>query len=232
MALVNIIRASFLSIESWSSETLDANMLQADLAYGEVLEILQTENEEKPNELLLMSDLDCMNAICLFNHIFKVEYNSQETSYGNFGTQEIGDSKSLKSALQGMLKEHSGGIITLNNKCFGIIHQNFKFYVSDPYPCSTLGKPNDFYNPGVGCIISCPSLEDASKVLHHRAEAFFESVGLDQIFDPSNVIFNLDYIGVSKEELAIPSMESVGVPNLSPSPLCIDRNMQENSKLF
>ncbi|XP_044597317.1 uncharacterized protein LOC123273901 [Cotesia glomerata] len=146
MALSNILRASILTPQHWSTNTLNLNMIIGDQIYGDVR--YQTEIKliaypiENDGYLQVRNFNVIKDELFAFGKRFEITIEDDPNIYGNlcdkYNAEDLG--RTLCQGLEDLFLSHSAGILITGGQSFGVMYYNDKYYFSNSHSCGPKGS--------------------------------------------------------------------------------------------
>ncbi|GFS42490.1 uncharacterized protein TNIN_464351 [Trichonephila inaurata madagascariensis] len=170
MVLANIVRASILEPNRWTTTKLSENMIESDDIYQQIV----TENEHRGGlaveedsylEILHMNVIK--HDFIMYDSAFSIEYDDN-TPYIGILSGSVNDgelARTLKSSINTMFEidHHKSGVLTAEGYSYGVIHNADKYYFTNSHSCGTAGgkarRPNR-----KACVLECDTFDELLRV--------------------------------------------------------------------
>ncbi|GBN09196.1 hypothetical protein AVEN_184281-1 [Araneus ventricosus] len=170
MVLANIVRASILERNRWTSTTLSENMIEDDDIYQEIV----IENERRGGlaveedgylEILHMNVIK--HDVIMYNNDFSIEHDDN-TSYVGSLSDSVNDGElahTLESSLNTMfnIDHHKAGALIAEGYSYGVMRNADKYYFTDSHSCGAVGGKARGSNRKA-CVIECGTFDELLRV--------------------------------------------------------------------
>ncbi|GIY57521.1 ATP-dependent DNA helicase [Caerostris darwini] len=200
MTLANILRASILSPQYWSSNILNLNMLTGDQIYSNIrfhmARNLAAYSIEYDQYLLVRNFKVIKDDLVTFGKTFRITFDEEPSIYGSLNDKlnEANLGSTLRQGLEDLFMVHNAGILITDGQSFGVMHYDNKYYFSNSHSCGRKGsRAND--NHGKACVIECDTFDEFVRIRKRTTGS-------------KNVQFTLDYVDVEVFEIHDDSKET------------------------
>ena len=157
--MANLLSASILAPNDWSTNTLNRNMIEGDRLYSQI------RSSSIQGQIPESGDFNAVkNDITMFDNSFLIQFNEESDWYGRVMDSENDGvlNKTVLQSLNELFADHQAGLLISSSKSYGVIHYDGKYYFTYSHSCGPKGAPAANWR---ACIIECNNIVELDRVL-------------------------------------------------------------------